>query len=181
VLWVGLRSVRRRRRPRRRAGALIEPCAGVACGEPFSEAAAWSPDGSTIAWVDFVEDSARFGQHATTLSFVAPDGTDLRAEVAELPEGSGSNLAWSPDGTRLVFSASGQDGPGGIFVIDADGTGLRRLTRGKADTWPAWSPDGSRIAFVRDGVLHTMAADGSDVREVEGVRVDGEIAWNPAA
>jgi Tol biopolymer transport system component len=66
-----------------------------------------------------------------------------------------------------------------IYVIDADGTDLQQITDEGENRWPTWSPDGSRIAFVRDGGLYTMAPDGSDVRELEGVRPEGPIAWNP--
>ena len=33
---------------------------------------------------------------------------------------------WSRDGKRLIFSSDG-DGPGGIFIINADGSGLVRV------------------------------------------------------
>jgi Tol biopolymer transport system component len=155
--------------PRKKiSGKLVE-----VCGEPLWEAAAWSPDGSRIAWVDFVEDSAKYGHHATVLSFVNPDGTGLREEVARLP-GGGGNLVWSPDGSRLAFW-----GPSQIFVINADGSGLRQVTDEGVNRWPTWSPDGSRIAFVHDGALYTMAPDGTATRRLDGVRPDGAIAWNP--
>ena len=55
-----------------------------------------------------------------------------------------------------------------IYVMNADGSGLTRLTNDPAfDTDPAWSPDGSQIAFhsLRDGNLeiYVMNADGSGV------------------
>ena len=124
--------------------------------------------------VDFVEDSAKYGHHAV-LSFVNPDGTGLREEVAPLP-GGGYSLVWSPDGSRLAFwSEDGQ-----IFVINADGSGLRQVTRDGDNRWPAWSPDGSRIAFVHNGTLSTIAPDGTDIQGLNGVTPDGAIAWNPA-
>jgi hypothetical protein len=183
------------------------------CGEPLSEWAAWSPDGTQIAWIDFVEDSDTYGHHAWTLSFVRPDGTGLRTEVVHLPGGAGG-LVWSPDGTQLGFwmvvpdpgtdptvagLGEGGDFPAQIFVINADGSGLRQLTEDGDNRWPTWSPDGSRIAFTRgelsfksapDGSqaafvrpgtrqLFTIARDGSDLRRVDGVIPDGPIAWNP--
>jgi Tol biopolymer transport system component len=68
--------------------------------------------------------------------------------------------------------------PGQIFVINADGSGLRQITHSGDNRWPAWSHDGSRIAFVHDGVLFTMAPDGTDMRPVSGIHPDGPIAWN---
>jgi hypothetical protein len=183
------------------------------CGEPLSEWANWSPDGTQIAWIDFVEDSDTYGHHAWTLSFVRPDGTGLRTEVVQLPGGAGG-LVWSPDGAQLAFwmvvpdpgadptvagLGEGGDFPAQIFVINADGSGLRQLTEDGDNRWPTWSPDGSRIAFTRgelsfktapDGSqaafvrpgtrqLFTIALDGGDLRRVDGVMPDGPIAWNP--
>jgi Tol biopolymer transport system component len=158
------------------SGRLVE-----LCGEQLGEAAAWSPDGSRIAWIDFVEDSATYGHHASVLSFVNPDGSGLREEVASLPGEGGQSLVWSPDGSRLAFWADADDLNAQIFVVNADGSGLRQITRGGENRWPAWSPDGTQIAFVRNGTLHIMAADGTDIREIKGAMPDGAIAWNPVA
>ena len=60
---------------------------------------------------------------------------------------------------KLVFQTSSS---GDIYVINADGTGLRRLTRGID---PQLSPDGSRIAFTRwepTYTLYTINVDGTD-------------------
>lgn len=86
--------------------------------------------------------------------------------------------AWSPGGRRLVFSRGGD-----LYAIGADGTGLRRLTRGRgSDADPTWSPDGRRIAFSRSGVLYVMNANGSSARRLatghEPDSLEG-VAWSP--
>jgi Tol biopolymer transport system component len=50
---------------------------------------------------------------------------------------------------QIVWSSS-RDGNHDLFVMNTDGSGLKRLTRGDAVDWfPRYSPDGSRILFVR--------------------------------
>ena len=57
---------------------------------------------------------------------------------------------WSPDGTQLVFTGL-NNGFSDLFIMNRDGTGLRRLTNDRfADLHPSWSPDGRMIAFVTD-------------------------------
>jgi Tol biopolymer transport system component len=92
--------------------------------------------------------------------------------------------AWSPDGRKLAF-VSRRDGNSEIYVMNADGSDQRNLTRHAAsDQSPAWSPDGQSIAFVsrRSGLaeIHVMNADGSDQRNLR-VRVgrDSGLGWSP--
>ena len=79
----------------------------------------------------------------------------------------------------ITFSMSG-----GIYVIRADGSGKRRLTRsGAKDIAPAGSPDGRRIAFAsdRDGKfeVYVMNADGSEQRRLVGKPANSFPAWSP--
>jgi len=49
--------------------------------------------------------------------------------------------AWSPDGTRIAFvSDRTHRDLGDIYVMKADGTGQKRLTRNVDNQWPDWGP-----------------------------------------
>ena len=131
------------------AGRHLEPL--LADGIDLS--AAWSPDGKTIAF-SRLESTSRPLREAT-LYLADADGSHLRSLGLH-----GLSAAWSPDGTRLAFvSFDDANAPpcpaascppsGELYVVRADGSGLRRLTSSKADDeHPSWSPDGSRIAFA---------------------------------
>lgn len=75
--------------------------------------------------------------------------------------------AWSPDGTKIAFDSSRDDASREIYVMNADGSNVTRLTfqPGVVDHMAAWSPDGTKIAFRsnRDGneEIYMMNADGS--------------------
>ena len=66
---------------------------------------------------------------------------------------------------------SARDGNPEIYVINVDGSNLRRLTNHPAgDGTPTWSPNSAQIAFVSDRTgtpqIYLMAADGSNVRRI---------------
>jgi TolB protein len=95
----------------------------------------------------------------------------------------------SPDGKRLVVERrnSWRARPAGgsaLFVLNLDGTGLRRITPWQlaAGDGPDWSPDGKRILFraPRSGPfagsnLYTVRADGTDLRQVTHVPAAVEV------
>ena len=72
-----------------------------------------------------------------------------------------------------------------VYVINADGSGLKKLTDHPADdSGPVWSPDGKQIAFTssRDGYLeiYVMNADGSDLKNLTNNPADDTSpAWSP--
>lgn len=102
-----------------------------------------APDGSRIAytrsWFDMVND-----RRESSLWLMDADGSRNR----HLLDGSG--VQWSPDGTRILFTAPGDPAGAQIHVrwMDAEGatSQITRLENGPANV--RWSPDGDWIAFT---------------------------------
>lgn len=134
--------------------------------------AVWSPDGSRIVFARIETNEGTFVINA--------DGSGER----RLLDFWGLEFDWSPDGTRIAFG-SDHEGFRGIYVMDADGRNLRRLSQTRAgENGPAWSPDGTRIAFLswRDGNrdIYLMDADGRTVRRLTDDEFEeGSPAWRP--
>jgi eukaryotic-like serine/threonine-protein kinase len=69
---------------------------------------------------------------------------------------------WSPDGKQIAFT-SNREGQSAIFVMNADGSGVRRINNGLMVSEAAfWQPDG-RIRFGDGQYIYTMKPDGSEV------------------
>jgi Tol biopolymer transport system component len=79
-----------------------------------------------------------------------------------------------------------------VYVMNADGSGLERLTRDPAhDGLPVWSPDGKQIAFVSNKggawAIWAMSPDGSNRRKLFDIGGGGmafewqqeQISWAP--
>jgi Ca2+-binding RTX toxin-like protein len=93
--------------------------------------AAWSPDGSRLAFI-----AGRDGDFE--LYAMNADGSG-QARLTDHP-GSEFSPAWSPDGTRITYN-SFADGNFEIFAIDSDGTDAGNLTNHFAfDSRPDWQP-----------------------------------------
>jgi Tol biopolymer transport system component len=94
------------------------------------------------------------------LWLVGPDGADERLVTDAAPV---TRPVWSPDRTRLAFVSptAGDAAPAALFVVGADGRGLRRLSdAAHPSAVAAWSPDGARIAYTSVAAYDPATEDG---------------------
>jgi len=119
-----------------------------------------SADGTRIA----------FTESNYQISTIGSDGTNLRqfslAFQAQTP-------VWSPDGSRIAFEGTRLDNTD-IYVMDADGSNLRRLTTSPAaDQWPSWSPNGTRIVYDNLGAERADDSGFSPTSEIYSISTSG--------
>jgi Tol biopolymer transport system component len=105
--------------------------------------------------------------------------------IPGLPPGNVVDLRWSPDGTQVAFviDPTGNCNPGianlDLYVVGADGGGLRQLIAGEPLGALIWSPDGSRLAFNQIGAVSEIvvleAASGAEVARWPGLA----FQWSP--
>ena len=121
---------------------------------------------------------------STRAGFFNPELYAVPAQRLTFTKGSDGVLGddgmpdFSPNGRRIVFT-SNRDRNGEVYVMNANGSGQRRLTRRAGDDFlPRFSPDGAQIAFVGlPGTIYVMQADGTGLRRLTaGTDVD----WRPS-
>ncbi len=146
----------------------------------------WSPDGTKITFASGVNG----GLSVYTIGL---DGNDLTRLTDDQHNDEGP--VWSPDGERIAFFSNRRERRESfpislqIYVMNADGTGQRRLTdEGSAlDYNISWSPDGNRLVFqsrpeINPGVhsLYTVGTDGMGRRRItDGQYNDYSPQWSP--
>jgi TolB protein len=96
----------------------------------------WSPDGSRLVVSSPQAERPGVASNVITLR---PDGTGLERLTHETTPGV-HDLAdgYSPDGTKIIFAKTVDGGPFQVYVMNADGTGVRQLTHGVDAHWASW-------------------------------------------
>ena len=158
----------------------------------------WTTDKPTISQVEYgtigsgylatPSDAQLTTNHNITLSGLQPSTTyywRVRAKDAKGKESISEDMAFTTLAPPKIAFVSDRDGNDEIYVMDADGSNLTRLTNNPAiDDSPAWSPDGTKIAFVsyRDGneEIYIVDADGSSqTRLTDNSASDCFPSWSP--
>jgi Tol biopolymer transport system component len=140
----------------------------------YDNGAAWSPDGTTIAFVRGTSDTPG------RLYTVHPDGSAVTPMPTTL---HASAPSWSPDGATIAFASTTGDGVG-ILAIDVAGGPVRteiatppgEVTSDLRD--PSWSPDGTAIAFAGRHGLY-VATVGKPARRIVTALGAGHPSWSP--
>jgi Tol biopolymer transport system component len=88
--------------------------------------------------------------------------------------------AWSPDGRWLAFARSVNGRRSfHVYVMRADGSGVRQITHGRFDESPAWSPDAHWIAYVSTGGIRIVHPNGRGSRLVRGTGITAKRYSEP--
>jgi hypothetical protein len=160
-----------------RTGADERRMATTAPGDEFP--IAWSPDSRYLVYAERrLPPDARTHTHRLAVYDLA---RDTAWSLGSLASAERPAAAWSPDGTRIAFTADVRGTPD-VFVVDFDGANLRDLTRHPGwDGYPAWSPDGEQLAFVsrRGGRtdLYAMRPDGGELRRLTRTSMEKGQPW----
>ena len=131
-------------------------------GAKFEYDASFSPDGRSIL---FVRDERIYvmRRDGSGARLVRPD---VLNQVCP---------RFSPDGRQISFWRGRAGRDGSYFVMSADGTGLRRISRRPTGIWgcPSWFPDGKQVAYASSEFeLYIASADGASIRRVRSKRDD---------
>ena len=148
----------------------------ITVGRQLNVSPTWSPDARSVAYTSW-----RTGFPDIFISRIY-EGT-MSNPAKGTANAHNSLPMFSPDGTRLAFM-SNRDGNNEIYIVNVDGTGLRRLTNHPAiDATPTWSPTGTQIAFTSDRggtpSIYIVGVDGLGLRRITFENSD-RATWSPA-
>jgi Tol biopolymer transport system component len=138
----------------------------------YADGPQWALDGQTLY---FTKDPDPAGG----LDVVRLDLTTDQLTTIAADPGDDSGIALSPDGSTIAFQSD--RAPGGIFLMDVDGSNVRHVTGSWTDGSPiSWSPDGLQLVYsLPDGSLYLVNTDGSEV--IKWTEGGLGVAWRPGS
>jgi helix-turn-helix protein/WD40 repeat protein len=113
----------------------------------ISEAATYSPTFASVGSAIFYHEKSG-DRSALMRADTGPEGSILRITSIVDDRSHNFHARPSPDGQKVAFD-SDRDGERGVYVADADGRNVRRITGDGFAAIPSWSPDGGTLAYVR--------------------------------
>ncbi|MFW6083583.1 MAG: TolB family protein [Gemmatimonadota bacterium] len=140
----------------------------------------WSPNGRRIAW-----GSCEAGG-TCDVHVMNADGSG-KTKLTDTDDHNEGVPRWSPNGRRILFASDRDRDPNlpahqrgrDLYVMNADGSGVRRLTESGYNTFADWSHNGRRIVFMggdQGNEIFVMNADGTDRTRLR----DGTVPlWAP--
>jgi TolB protein len=136
-----------------------------------------SPHGKRLAFTGYRDGDSEIYVMRTD----APEGPNNRpVKLTDNATYSDSQPDWSPDGSRIVYSSARGGNWEDIFVMRADGSGKKNLTRNPArDQHPVFSPDGRWVAFDSDRNLWKMRIDGTRLTQLTSDDENLQPDWQP--
>ena len=161
-------------------------------GSADSGWAVWKPGGDKLAFESNRADPDPDDSNAINDIFTMnPDGSGI---VKLTHSDDVSDVAdWSPDGSQIAFASDRRNSAWReIYVMDADGTNVRRVTtlpeKAEFDHVPRFSPDGRRLVFARyisddhpeEAALFTVRLDGGGLKRLTPWGMGaGDADWSP--
>ncbi|MEP7285068.1 MAG: hypothetical protein ABI947_04785 [Chloroflexota bacterium] len=168
---------------------------------------AWSPDGKQIVYATDTNGVVVINADGTLPQKIAsagysptwsPDSKEVRFllydSIARVPIGSKAvqrvteqkkqnfvYYEWSPDQQQIAYTTFADNAPNTVYLMNADGSSLRKLAESTSGGDIAWSPDGKHLATVSDcdkgHGLCVWDADGSNPHKINDYGENPQ--WSP--
>ena len=147
----------------------------------------WSPDGTKIA---FRANVRRLSNEIFVIDLNDPTNP---VNITNNP-GSDSRPSWSPDGTQIAFASRRDADSIDVYIMQADGSEVTRITEIGFVNEVSWSPDGSAIVFNRffdmdetnnsiddiTSVIYVVNIDGSNLTQLTDESIfSADPSWSP--
>jgi Tol biopolymer transport system component len=162
-------------------------------GSADSGWAVWKPGGAKLAFEsNHTDPDLDDKNYINDIFTMNPDGSGIVKLTHS--EDRSETTGWSPDGKKIAFDSDRRNGAGrsDIFVMDADGSHVRRVStlpdKAEYDYAPQFSPDGKRLVFTRyisedipiEAALFTVRLDGGGLKQVTPWGMGaGDADWSP--